>query len=54
MKVFGTVINNEFGAVEETGILITINDMYYSKIERHVSTYDRVKYYLKKEKDKLF
>ena len=52
MKVFGTVITEDFGFVEETGIMITIGDLYYDRVERHVSTYDRVKYYLKK--DKLF
>jgi len=52
MKVFGTVVNPEFGNVEETGIMITIKDLYESKVERHVSTYQRVRYYLKK--DKLF
>lgn len=35
MKVFGTVINPDFGNVEETGILITINDIYPKKSERH-------------------
>lgn len=37
MKVFGTVCNPDFGDVEETGILITIKDIYPKKIERHVS-----------------
>jgi len=46
MKVFGTVLNESFGNVEETGIMITINDLYRKKVERHVSTYQRVKYYL--------
>ncbi len=46
MKVFGTVINESFGNVEETGIMITISDLYKKKVERHVSTYQRVKYYL--------
>ncbi len=36
MKTFGTAINHEFGAVEETGILITIADVYPEKVERHV------------------
>ena len=54
MRVFGTVINPEFGNVEETGIMITINDLYHTKVERHVSTYQRVKYYIKKERDKFF
>jgi len=39
MKVFGTAINDDFGSVEETGILITIADIYPSKKERHVDTY---------------
>ena len=52
MKTFGTAINREFGGVEETGILITIADLYQAKVERHVSTYKRVRYFLKK--DKLF
>ncbi len=39
MKVFGTVINHEFGEVEETGILITIPDIYQHKVERHISTF---------------
>lgn len=36
MKVFGTVCNPDFGNVEETGILITIDDIYPKKVERHV------------------
>jgi hypothetical protein len=36
MKYFGTSINERFGNVEESGILITINDIYDSKIDRHV------------------
>lgn len=39
MKTFGTVISDEFGDVEETGILLSIDDMYDTKIDRHVSTY---------------
>lgn len=39
MKVFGTALNNDFGSVEETGILVTIEDIYPSKKERHVDTY---------------
>jgi hypothetical protein len=39
MKSFGTAINDEFGDVEETGILVTIKDIYPSKKERHISTY---------------
>lgn len=35
MRVFGTVVNPDFGNVEETGILITISDIYPKKSERH-------------------
>ncbi len=36
MRTFGTAINHEFGAVEETGILLTIADVYPEKVERHM------------------
>jgi hypothetical protein len=39
MKSFGTAINPGFGGVEESGILVTIADVYESKKERHFSTY---------------
>ena len=39
MKVFGTAINDEFGDVEETGILITVKDIYEEKRNRHIVTY---------------
>jgi len=39
MRVFGTSINDHFGYVEETGILITIDDIYDIKKDRHVSSY---------------
>ena len=39
MKTFGTVINHHFGDVEETGIMITLKDMYVSKINRHLASY---------------
>ncbi len=39
MKTFGTSVNPHFGRVEETGILITISDIYDQKKERHVSKY---------------
>ena len=41
MKTFGTAVNDHFGDVEETGILITVNDIYKGKKERHVSTYSK-------------
>jgi hypothetical protein len=39
MKVFGTVINPFFGDVEETGIMITISDIYQHKVERHITSF---------------
>lgn len=39
MKSFGTAINPTFGGVEETGILVTIKDVYDSKKERHFNSY---------------
>jgi hypothetical protein len=36
MKTFGTAVNPEFGNVEETGILITIADIFQEKKERHM------------------
>jgi hypothetical protein len=41
MKTFGTAINHEFGAVEETGILVTIGDLYQEKVERHIVDHHR-------------
>lgn len=43
MKTFGTAANDEFGEVEETGILITIDDIFDTKKDRHISTYERDK-----------
>ncbi len=40
MKTFGTAINRHFGNVEESGIMITIDDIYDSKKERHISSYE--------------
>jgi hypothetical protein len=39
MKSFGTAGNPAFGDVEETGILVTIADIYESKKERHINSY---------------
>lgn len=39
MRCFGTAINYNFGEVEETGILMTISDIYENKKERHIKTY---------------
>lgn len=40
MRMFGTAINDEFGDVEETGIFITISDIFEEKKRRHIGTYD--------------
>lgn len=39
MKTFGTALNDHFGDVEETGILVSIADIYESKKDRHINTY---------------
>ena len=39
MRTFGTFINHKFGDVEETGIMITMRDMYVEKINRHFASY---------------
>jgi hypothetical protein len=39
MRVFGTAVNYEFGKVEETGILIAIDEILEEKKKRHIETY---------------
>lgn len=39
MRSFGTAINDTFGDVEETGILITVADIYAEKRERHIESF---------------
>jgi len=39
MRCFGTALNDEFGDVEETGILITIPDIFEEKTKRHIESY---------------
>jgi len=39
MRTFGTIHNESFGNVNETGIMITIRDMYIEKINRHLASY---------------
>ncbi len=41
MITFGTSLNHEFGEVEETGIMISIEDIYPKKKERHLTSYIR-------------
>ena len=42
MRVFGTALNPLFGGVEETGILIKIEDIYAEKIERYTAPIRRI------------
>lgn len=37
MKMFGTAVNEGFGSVEESGIMINIEDIYPEKIERYIT-----------------
>lgn len=39
MRMFGTAINHEFGDVEESGIFITLDEVFEDKKRRHIGTY---------------
>lgn len=39
MRMFGTAINTEFGNVEETGILIAVDEILVEKRIRHIQSY---------------
>lgn len=41
MKMFGTAVNDEFGDVEESGIMISVDEIAEEKIGRHVDTFHR-------------
>lgn len=41
MKTFGTAVNDHFGEVEETGILVTVDDIFPGKKDRHLTTYQK-------------
>jgi len=43
MKTFGTVLHKGFGNVLETGIILTVDDIYAVKKDRHIETYLRNK-----------
>jgi len=43
MLEFGTAINDDFGDVEETGILIDVNAMHEDKIKRHIASFIKEK-----------
>ena len=40
LRSFGTALNPGFGKVEETGLLLTLSDMYEEKVKRHLE-YDK-------------
>jgi len=44
MRTFGTAVNHEFGEVEETGILIAIDEILEDKKKRHIETYFKEEY----------
>ena len=39
MKLFGTAINYGFGEVEETGILISVDEIFEEKRIRHIESF---------------
>ena len=39
MRLFGTAINDGFGDVEETGILIAVNEILEEKYVRHIESF---------------
>jgi len=39
LRCFGTVMNDSFGEVEETAIMVTVSDIYQAKSERHFNSY---------------
>lgn len=51
MKAFGTALNDEFGEVEETGILITIDDIFQIKKDRHITSFEKDKNYGHRRKE---
>lgn len=40
MRSFGTAYNHDFGETDETGILLTLRDIYPEKKDRHFQTYE--------------
>ncbi|MGN0086901.1 MAG: GNAT family N-acetyltransferase [Alloprevotella sp.] len=39
MRVFGTAVNHEFGEVEETGILLAVDEILAEKRRRHIDSF---------------
>lgn len=48
MRTFGTAINHPFGEVDETGILVTVEDIYPEKKDRHLLSYNKRNRYFKR------
>ena len=48
MRTFGTAINHPFGDVDETGILVTVEDIYPEKKDRHLLSYNKRNRYFKR------
>ncbi|MBR5028988.1 MAG: hypothetical protein IKX51_07190, partial [Bacteroidales bacterium] len=48
MISFGTAINEPFGNVDETGILVTLDDIYPEKKDRHLLSYNIRNRYFKR------
>ncbi len=46
MKIFGSCINDEFGNLIETGLMVSFNEMYPEKRDRHAEPY--LKHFVKK------
>ncbi|MFO7868822.1 MAG: GNAT family N-acetyltransferase [Bacteroidales bacterium] len=40
IKIFGTALNTTFGDVEETGMLVTVNEIEPKKYERYINSYN--------------
>lgn len=41
MRMFGTAVNPEFGAVEESGIFFVIDQIFEEKKRRHIGTFNK-------------
>ena len=59
MRTFGTAVNKEFGKVEETGILIAIDEILEEKKKRHMESFlkdtnlNLIKQFIKAARDKI-
>lgn len=47
MRIMGTAINDSFGNVEETGLIIKIDEITPQKRDRHIDTYERDRHSVK-------